>query len=129
MSKVSRLRPTVALPLSEATLPRIRPGIVYVRVAGQPRWCSGLVHRAQQAKYFDDVAQKDVSTQWGVTGVGLHSRDAKSALSRQDCLYTLVERCAERDTARVIGACRVVRMRRRTTRSSAGHLPTNERGW
>jgi mannitol 2-dehydrogenase len=76
----------------------ISPSVVHIG--------SGRFHRSHQAKYFDDVAEKGVSTQWGVTTVSLHNRDAKAALSRQDCLYTLVERCGERDTARVIGALR-----------------------
>lgn len=113
MSNIFRLRPNVGVPLSNTTLPlhakalklptydrsTLSPGIVHVGVGG--------FHRAHQAVYLDDLAAKGVSSSWGVIGVGLHKRRMKEALSAQDCLYTVVERTADRETARVIGSmCR-----------------------
>ncbi len=54
--------------------------------------------------YFDDLACSGISTQWGVTGVSLHSRDVKDLLSAQDGLYTVVQRGQDRQTARVVGS-------------------------
>jgi len=65
---------------------------------------TGNFHRAHQAVYFDDLACCGISTQWGVTGVNLHSRDVKDLLSTQDGLYTVVQRGQERQSARVVGA-------------------------
>jgi mannitol 2-dehydrogenase len=65
---------------------------------------AGNFHRAHQAVYFDDLACSGISTEWGVTGVSLHSRDAKDLLSAQDGLYTVVQRGHDRQTARVVGA-------------------------
>lgn len=74
----------------------LTPAVVHVSVGG--------FHRAHQAAYFDDLAQRRVSRAWGVVGVGLRSRAVGDALTPQDCLYTLVERGAGPDRARVIGA-------------------------
>lgn len=41
--------------------------------------------------------------------MGLHKRRMKEALSARDCLYTVVERTADRETARVIGSMCVCR--------------------
>lgn len=65
---------------------------------------TGNFHRAHQAVYFDDLASCGISTQWGVTGVNLHSRDVKDLLSTQDGLYTVVQCGHEQQTARVVGA-------------------------
>jgi mannitol 2-dehydrogenase len=65
---------------------------------------AGNFHRAHQAVYFDDLACSGISTEWGVTGVSLHSRDAKDLLSAQDGLYTVVQRGHDRQTARVVGS-------------------------
>jgi fructuronate reductase/mannitol 2-dehydrogenase len=66
----------------------------------------GAFHRAHQAVYFDDLARTGV-TDWGVVGVGLRRPEMRRALRAQDGLYTVVERGAGADRARVVGVmCR-----------------------
>ena len=103
-------RPNSGLPLSNATLKlhsqridvptydrsSLQRGVVHIG--------AGNFHRAHQAVYFDDLACSGISTQWGVTGVSLHSRDVKDVLSAQDGLYTVVQRDHEGQTARVVGS-------------------------
>jgi mannitol 2-dehydrogenase len=98
-----------AVPLSDRTLPdlppevsiptydrvALRPGIVHIGVGG--------FHRAHQAVYLDELARRG-STEWGVIGVGLHSRAIGEVLTGQDRLYTVVERAADGDRATVVGA-------------------------
>jgi mannitol 2-dehydrogenase len=74
----------------------LRPGVVHFGVGG--------FHRAHQAVYFDELARQGLGEDWGLTGVGLHSPAMGEVLSAQDCLYLVVERAGERDTARVVGA-------------------------
>lgn len=66
----------------------------------------GGFYRAHQAVYLDNLLAQPGSTDWGYCGVGLLPHDAgmRDALLPQDCLYTVVERSAEGDRARVIGA-------------------------
>jgi mannitol-1-phosphate/altronate dehydrogenase len=73
---------------------KLTPGVVHIGVGG--------FHRAHQATYFDALAERG-ATDWGVIGVGLHSRSMKEALEPQDLLYTVVERDADADVARVVG--------------------------
>ncbi len=77
---------------------QLRPAIVHLGVGG--------FHRAHQARYLDELAERGISMVWGERGVGVLADDQRmaEALSAQDCLYTLVERSAERDAARVIGS-------------------------
>src|SRR4030088_1029649 len=77
---------------------RLRPAIVHFGVGG--------FHRAHQAVYLDDIAERRISSDWGEQGIGLLPGDRRmaEALIPQDCLYTVVERSAERDSARVIGS-------------------------
>jgi mannitol 2-dehydrogenase len=110
MSSVVRIRRNMALPLNNATLQ------LHDRAADVPRYdrsalTSGVVHlgagnfqRSHQAVYFDDLAAQNISLQWGITGVSLRRGQAKSLLSVQDALYTLVERSSRSDTARVVGS-------------------------
>ena len=98
-----------ALPLSEQTLPRhaarlrvptydrsaLTPAVVHFSVGG--------FHRAHQLVYLDDLAERG-HTGWGVIGVGLHSPAMRDALRPQDHLYTVVERNAAGEQARVIGS-------------------------
>jgi mannitol 2-dehydrogenase len=121
LSNVFRLRPNFTLPLSNATLTlhskelrvptydrsALTPSIVHIGVGG--------FHRAHQAVYLDDLAAAGISSDWGVTGVGLRRRAMKEALSEQDCLYTVVERSAQHERGRVIG-------------SMAGYLYAREEG-
>jgi fructuronate reductase/mannitol 2-dehydrogenase len=71
------------------------PSVVHLSVGG--------FSRAHQLTYFDDVAERGISTDWGVVGVGLRSRTMKEALAPQDHLYTVVERSPDGERARVVG--------------------------
>ena len=64
----------------------------------------GSFHRSHQAMYFDDLAQHGITTDWGITGVGLHRPQMREVLAAQDGLYTVVARSAAADTARVVGS-------------------------
>jgi mannitol 2-dehydrogenase len=76
----------------------LRPAIVHFGVGG--------FHRAHQALYLDDIFERRISSDWAEHGVGLLPGDKRmaDALIPQDCLYTVVERSAERDSARVVGS-------------------------
>ena len=103
---------TAPLALSQATLSavggrvpvptydrtKLRPSIVHLGVGG--------FHRAHQAMYLDDLAQRGITLDWGERGVGLLPFDRRmaDALIPQDCLYTVVERSAAGDVARVVGS-------------------------
>ncbi|MFZ4878756.1 mannitol dehydrogenase family protein [Janthinobacterium sp. Mn2066] len=73
------------------------PSIVHIGVGG--------FYRAHQAVYLDDLLALPGHAQWGYCGVGLLPSDAamRDAMQSQDGLYTVVERSAAGDTARVIG--------------------------
>ena len=77
---------------------RLAQSIIHIGVGG--------FHRAHQAVYLDSIAERGVSMDWGERGVGLLPGDRRmaEALVPQDCLYTLVERDAAGDAARVIGS-------------------------
>jgi len=63
----------------------------------------GAFHRAHQAVMTDAVlASGDLA--WGIVGAGLMTSSTKDALAPQDGLYTLVERSAEAEQIRVVGA-------------------------
>jgi mannitol 2-dehydrogenase len=103
-------RPNRGVPLSNATL-RLHSQRIDVPTYDRSTLQQGVVHigagnfhRAHQAVYFDDLARSGISKQWGVTGVNLHSRDAKDLLSAQDGLYTVVQCGHDRQTARVVGS-------------------------
>lgn len=109
MRIISR-RPEGGVPLSNATLQlhskriavptyersALRRGVVHIG--------AGNFHRAHQAVYFDDLARSGISDRWGVTGVSLHSPNAKDMLAAQDGLYTVVQRGHDGQTARVVGS-------------------------
>jgi mannitol-1-phosphate/altronate dehydrogenase len=73
----------------------LEPAVVHLSVGG--------FHRAHQLLYFDEIAERRISTGWGVVGVGLRSRTMKEALAPQDHLYTVVERSPDGERARVVG--------------------------
>jgi mannitol 2-dehydrogenase len=75
---------------------RLRPGIVHLGV--------GRFHRAHQAVYLDDLAERGVSTDWGIVGVGLHSGSMTGTLPPQGCLYSVVERSARESRVRIVGS-------------------------
>jgi mannitol 2-dehydrogenase len=72
----------------------LTPAVVHIGVGG--------FHRAHQAMYLDDLAALGV-TDWGLTGVGLHSPEIGEVLRAQDNLYLVVERDVDEDRARVVG--------------------------
>jgi mannitol 2-dehydrogenase len=110
MRNVIPLGPSGGVPLTDATLQlhseridvptydrsSLQRGVVHIG--------AGNFHRAHQAVYFDDLARSGISTQWGITGVSLHSSDVKDLLSGQDGLYTVVQRGHDRQSARVVGS-------------------------
>lgn len=72
----------------------------------------GVVHlgvgnffRAHQAVYLDEALEHG-ATGWGICGVSLRNPATRDALVPQGGLYTLVERDAAGDRARVIGSLR-----------------------
>jgi mannitol 2-dehydrogenase len=77
---------------------QLRPAIVHLGVGG--------FHRAHQAVYLDDLAERRITSVWGERGVGLLPSDRRmaEALTPQDYLYTVVARGARGDDARVIGS-------------------------
>jgi mannitol 2-dehydrogenase len=66
----------------------------------------GGFFRAHQAVYLDRLLHLPGHQQWGYCGVALLPHDAviRDAMLAQDCLYTVVERGAQGDAARVIGS-------------------------
>ncbi len=66
----------------------------------------GGFHRAHQAVYLDDLLELAGEARWGECGLGVLPSDARmrDALQDQDCLYTVVEKSAEGQSARVIGS-------------------------
>ena len=77
---------------------RLRRSIVHIGVGG--------FHRAHQAVYLDDLAERRITVNWGESGVGLLPGDEHmaEAMIPQDCLYTIVERSAASDKARIVGS-------------------------
>jgi mannitol 2-dehydrogenase len=66
----------------------------------------GGFHRAHQAVYNDDLLQLSGESEWGLCGIGLLPVDSqiRDVLQSQDYLYTVVERSAAGDRARIIGS-------------------------
>jgi mannitol 2-dehydrogenase len=83
----------VALPTYDRSA--LTPSVVHLSV--------GCFHRSHRAMYFDELAERRISTAWGLTGVGLRRRQMREALAAQDGLYTVVTRGLARDEARVVG--------------------------
>ena len=73
----------------------LTPAVVHLSVGG--------FSRAHQLIYFDELAERRISTEWGVVGVGLRQRHLQNALAPQDHLYTVVERSPDGERARVDG--------------------------
>ena len=100
-----------AIALKQATLAQL-PATIEVPAYARGTLTASIVHigvggfyRAHQAVYLDDLLALPGHEQWGYCGVGLLAHDAamRDAMQSQDCLYTVVERSAQGDTARVIG--------------------------
>ncbi|MGY1592928.1 mannitol dehydrogenase family protein [Geodermatophilus sp. SYSU D00708] len=73
----------------------LTPAVVHLSVGG--------FSRAHQLIYFDELAERRISDDWGVVGVGLRHRTMHEALAPQDHLYTVVERSPDGERARVVG--------------------------
>jgi mannitol 2-dehydrogenase len=71
-------------------------GVVHIGVGG--------FHRAHQAVFFDEIATRGISSDWGIAGAGLRSWQMGVVLRAQDCLYTVIERDADGSRGRVIGS-------------------------
>ena len=95
-ASLTSLPPQVARPTYARD--HLQPAIVHFGVGG--------FHRAHMAMYLDDVLERRISSEWAERGIGLLPGDRRmaDALIPQDCLYTVVERSAERDVARVVGS-------------------------
>ena len=93
---VSKLAPEIAVPAYDRS--KLKHGIVHIGVGG--------FFRAHQAVYLDNLLAMGGSTEWGLCGVGLliHDRRMFDAMRQQHGLYTVVERSADGDRARIIGS-------------------------
>jgi len=96
LAAIAAERPDIETPTYRRE--RLTQAIVHVGV--------GSFHRAHQAVYLDELAQRGITDEWGERGVGLLPQDKgmADALLPQQCLYTLVERSAQQDKARVVGS-------------------------
>jgi mannitol 2-dehydrogenase len=77
---------------------RVGQSILHIGVGG--------FHRAHQTVYTEDLFHQGEDLSWGYCGLGLLEQDVRmrDVMRAQDCLYTLVERGMEGDTARVVGS-------------------------
>lgn len=98
--------------LNQAALGRLPAGVAGPAYA-RDQVARSIVHigvggfyRSHQAVYLDRLLHLPDHAGWGYCGVGLLAHDAaiRDAMLAQDCLYTVVERSAGRDAARVIGS-------------------------
>jgi mannitol 2-dehydrogenase len=90
---LAALPPGVAIPTYDRA--SLRPAVVHIGV--------GDFHRAHQAVYFDELARRGLSDEWGIVGVGLHHPAMGEAMRSQECLYTVIECGADTYEPRVIG--------------------------
>ncbi|MEO5586909.1 MAG: mannitol dehydrogenase family protein [Novosphingobium sp.] len=82
----------------------------YVRAAqavGIVHFGIGAFHRAHQA-WYTDRAMDSGDRDWAIAGVSLRSANVAEQLIPQDGLYTVIERSAAGDRARLVGAVREV---------------------
>ena len=77
---------------------KLRAQTVHIGVGG--------FHRAHQAVYLDDLLERGLVSDWGECGMGVLAHDVKmrDALREQDYLYTVIERSADVQSARIIGS-------------------------
>lgn len=102
-----------SIPLSRQNLARLPAEVArpsYDRAAlgaGIVHLGMGGFHRAHMARYTHDLMERRADAlAWGITGVGLMPADKliHDALTRQDNLYTLVERDTGTETATIVGS-------------------------
>jgi mannitol 2-dehydrogenase len=94
---LARLQPPVRLPDFDPAL--VTAGIAHLGLGG--------FHRAHMARYTHDLMGRRADMLgWGIIGAGLmpDDRRMRDSLKPQDNLYTLVERCATKETVAVIGS-------------------------
>ncbi len=91
-----KLNPEVRVPAYDPS--ELKQHTVHLGVGG--------FHRAHQAEYLDDLLHLPDTERWGECGLGVLTSDdrMREALTGQDYLYTVVERSAEAQHARVIGS-------------------------
>ena len=77
---------------------QLRPRTVHIGV--------GSFHRAHQAVYLDNLLERGALSDWGECGMGVMPYDAamRDALRAQDYLYTVLERAAGVQSARIVGS-------------------------
>ena len=77
---------------------KLRPHTVHIGVGG--------FHRAHQAVYLDNLLERRAMTDWGECGMGVLPHDAamRNVLREQDYLFTVLERSADVQVARIIGS-------------------------
>ncbi|WP_426110297.1 mannitol dehydrogenase family protein [Massilia sp. PWRC2] len=101
-----------AVNLNQATLAQLPLAVAGPRYR-RARVAHSIVHigvggffRAHQALYLDRLLHLPGNEPWGYCGIGLLPQDAAmvAAMAAQDCLYTVIERSAQGDVARVVGA-------------------------
>jgi len=101
-----------AIPLSQHNLGAL-PATVRVPAYARAALGHAIVHigvggffRAHQAVYMDDLLASPGAQAWSYCGVSLLPHDARmrDAMQAQDCLFTVVERGAGAERARVIGS-------------------------
>lgn len=99
--------------LALALLPKITDSVARPRVASG-ELAEGVVHlglgafaRAHLAYYLDEIAALG-DRRWGIVGVSLRSPAVRDTLAPQDGLYTLVERDAAGESARIMASLKRV---------------------
>jgi mannitol 2-dehydrogenase len=90
----SRLHSRASFPSYERGA--LSPGFVHIGVGG--------FHRAHQGAFLDELAERRISNEWGVRGLSLRNGTGRDRLLRQDCLYSILQRGADRDEVRVVGS-------------------------
>ncbi len=95
-ANLGKLRSDIPIPAYDRS--QLKQHTVHLGVGG--------FHRAHQAVYLDDLLTLRGTERWGECGLGVLQSDSRmrDALKAQDYLYTVVERSAGGQTARVIGS-------------------------
>ena len=95
-NNLGALRSDVRVPTFDRR--QLQPHTVHIGV--------GAFHRAHQAVYLDDLLEMKSAERWGECGIGALAADVRmrDALEGQNHLYTVVERSAAAQNARVIGS-------------------------
>jgi mannitol 2-dehydrogenase len=95
-ANLGSLAPNVRIPTYDRH--RVSQKIAHIGVGG--------FHRAHQAVYNDDLFDRHEGSEWGLCGIGLLPVDSRigDVLRSPGYLYTVVERSASGDKARIIGS-------------------------